>query len=70
MGGGSAGGKERTLGCLPPLRLAHDVELGPEQAVEERTCVESLVRICRLREKAKASVLFPVDCDPKTATTS
>ena len=49
----------RTLRSLPPLRLVHDVELGPEQPVEESTCTRAVLAL--LLAHAAQDALFPVD---------
>jgi len=56
---------EPTLRRLLPLRLIHDIKVGAEQPVKEGTymSVDTL-----LLETFEKGVLFPVDCEPNTAT--
>jgi hypothetical protein len=54
-----------TLRCLLALRLIHDIEVGAEQPIKEGACQVSQWASFGTFKK---SALFPVDCEPNTAT--
>jgi hypothetical protein len=54
-----------TLRRLLSLRFIHDIEIGAEQPVEKSAC--SVSRLLVL-EVFIEDILFPVDCEPNTAT--